>query len=124
MERSGGPEGFVLPSYSEGLSVSVLEAMGTGLPVVVTEQCNLPEVRELGAGWQIQSKAPQLTSALEELLLNSPSANSRLGARGRDLVLTRFNWATVAGQMAELYRWVGGGPTPSGVELVKAGQRL
>ena len=113
-------EGFVLPSYSEGLSVSVLEAMGLGLPVIVTEQCNLPEVKELEAGWQIQSEVGQLTSAIRELLSNSASANSEIGSRGRNLVLTRYNWSAISERMAELYRWVGGGPHPNGVEIVPA----
>ena len=111
-------EAFVLPSYSEGLSVSVLEAMGLGLPVIVTEQCNLPEVKELEAGWQIQSEVGQLTSAIREFLSNSASANSEIGSRGRNLVLTRYNWSTVSERMAEIYRWVGGGAYPSGVEIV------
>ena len=111
-------EGFVLPSYSEGLSVSVLEAMGVGLPVIVTEQCNLPEVKELDAGWYIQSDVSQLTSAIREFLANSAEANSTIGSRGRDLVLERYNWATVADKMAELYRWVQGGPSPLHVELL------
>ncbi len=111
-------EGFVLPSYSEGLSVSVLEAMGVGLPVIVTEQCNLPEVKQLEAGWQIQSEVGQLTSAIREFLSNSAQANADIGARGQDLVLTRYNWSTVSERMAELYSWVQGGPRPNKVELV------
>jgi len=113
-------EGFVLPSYSEGLSVSVLEAMGVGLPVIVTEQCNLPEVKELDAGWQIQSEVGPLTSAIRELLSNSAASNARIGNRGRDLVLTRYNWSTVSDRMAELYRWVEGGPRPHSIDLVTA----
>ena len=113
-------EGFVLPSYSEGLSVSVLEAMGLGLPVIVTEQCNLPEVRELETGWQIQSEAAPLTSAIQDLLSNSAAANARIGSRGRDLVLSRYSWPTVAERMAELYRWVEGGPWPQNVDIVSA----
>ncbi|GAC1355886.1 MAG: glycosyltransferase [Acidobacteriaceae bacterium] len=113
-------QGFVLPSYSEGLSVSVLEAMGLGLPVIVTEQCNLPEVKELEAGWQIQSEAEQLTSAIREFLSNSAEANSEIGSRGRNLVLTRYNWSTVSERMAELYRWVQGGPKPASVEILTA----
>ncbi len=113
-------EGFVLPSYSEGLSVSVLEAMGVGLPVIVTEHCNLPEVEAFGAGWQIQSEVGQLTSALRELLSNSTKTNSEIGSRGRNLVLTRYNWSTVGKRMAELYRWVQGGPHPHSVEIVTA----
>ncbi len=111
-------ECFVLPSYSEGLSVSVLEAMGVGLPVIVTEQCNLPEVKSLEAGWHIQSEVGQLTSAIRELLSNAPGTNAQIGSRGRNLVLTRYNWATVAEQMAELYRWVQGGPLPENVDLL------
>ena len=111
-------EGFILPSLSEGLSVSVLEAMGVGLPVIVTRQCNLPEVEELSAGWQVEPEVGQLTAAIGEFLTNSPAANAEIGSRGRHLVLTRYNWTTVSERMAELYRWVEGGPRPTGVPLV------
>ncbi len=110
-------EAFVLPSYSEGLSVSVLEAMGTGLPVIITEQCNLPEVEHLQAGWLIQSTAVSLTSSLQEMLTNSPVLNRAIGDRGRSFVADRYTWATVGAQMAELYRWVQGGPLPGNVDL-------
>ncbi len=110
-------EAFVLPSYSEGLSVSVLEAMGTGLPVIVTEQCNLPEVKQLGAGWLIQSNTASLTSSLQEMLTNSPILNRAIGARGRSFVAERYTWSTVGNQMAELYRWVQGGRLPVNVDL-------
>ena len=111
-------ECFVLPSYSEGLSVSVLEAMGMGLPVLITEPCNMPEVARHGTGWQIQPEVHALTVALTEILSNSPSKNLEIGARGAALIQSRYTWDTVASQMAEVYRWVQGGPKPATVELV------
>lgn len=36
-------DGFILPSFSEGLPMAVLEAWSYGIPVLMTEQCNLPE---------------------------------------------------------------------------------
>ena len=113
-------EGFVLPSFSEGLSVSVLEAMGVGLPVIVSEQCNLPEVADLEAGWVIPAAAGPLKQALEALLENSPQTNAAIGARGRDFVRRRYTWSVVARQMDEIYDWVQGGPTPVDVDLLPA----
>ncbi len=110
---------FVLPSYSEGLSVAVLEAMGMGLPVIVSDRCHLPEVKQYGAGWQIAANVPDLTSALEHMLSNGAAANAEIGNRGRRLVHDRFVWPVVAAQMAELYRWVLGGPRPRSFELLE-----
>jgi glycosyltransferase involved in cell wall biosynthesis len=87
---------FVLPSYSEGLSVSVLEAMGMGLPVIITKQCNLPEVAELGCGWVIEPNSHELESAIDECLAASPS---------------------------EVYTWMQGGPVPSNVVVNFGGKR-
>ena len=111
-------EAFVLPSHSEGLSVSVLEAMGVGLPVIVTTACNLPEVAEYRAGWQIEPTLDRLTSAVSDLLNNSAVQNAEIGTRGAALVQAHFTWATVARQMADVYRWVAGGPRPNNVTLI------
>ena len=113
-------ECFVLPSFSEGLSVSVLEAMGVGLPVIVSEHCNLPEVAELEAGWVIPAAVAPLEQALEGLLENSTRSNAAIGARGREFVRDRYNWSVVARQMDEIYGWVQGGPAPVHANLLPA----
>ena len=112
-------ECFVLPSYSEGLSVSTLEAMGAGLPVIITEQCNLPDVARVDAGWVIKSNASQLIVILNECLQNSHEINRQTGLRGRALIQAKYNWRSVARQMSEVYRWVQGGPAPDSVEILR-----
>ena len=110
-------ECFLLPSYSEGLSISVLEAMGAGIPVIISEQCNLPEVEHAHAGWVIQSNPRSLTYAMREVLTHSPSANLQMGRKGRALIEERYTWPSVAARMAELYRWLQGGSIPKSFEL-------
>jgi len=46
-------DAFVLPSLSEGLPVAVLEAWSYGLPVLMTDACNLPEGFAAGAAIRI-----------------------------------------------------------------------
>ena len=111
-------ECFVLPSYSEGLSVSVLEAMGMGLPVIVTDACNMPEVEENGCGWQVSVSGDSLTKALLEFLSHSSTKNRALGFRGAELIQERYTWPKVARQMAEVYAWIQGGPEPQHVRLL------
>jgi len=110
-------EVFVLPSYSEGLSVSVLEAMGSGLPVIVTENCNLPEVRRHGCGWVIKPDADELETALREVLRSSPAELGEMGLRGKQLVASRYSWEVVGRQMSSLYRWVENDCLPADVEI-------
>ena len=111
-------EVFVLPSFSEGLSVSALEAMGMGLPVLITRSCNMPEVSAHEAGWEVDCTPAQLAAALDEALRNSTAHNAAIGANGAALVRRRYSWPIVGAQMAELYRWATGGPAPSSFELL------
>ena len=111
-------ECFVLPSHSEGLSVSALEAMGVGLPVIVTEPCNMPEVRQYETGWEIKPEVGSLTVALEEFLDNSSLENLQIGCRGADLVASRYSYDNVTRQMGDVYEWLQGGAAPRNVELI------
>jgi glycosyltransferase involved in cell wall biosynthesis len=114
-------ECFVLPSYSEGLSVAALEAMGAGLPVILTDRCHLPEVRERSAGWVIPVGVEPLHRAIGELLENSLTSNRSIGERASALVRDRFTWPRVALQMSEVYTWVAGGNRPVSVDVQNAG---
>lgn len=102
---------FILPSFSEGLPMSVLEAWAYGLPVVMTPECNLPEGFEWHAALEIRNAGSENASweGLQALLDMSDSDRIEMGKRGRRLVEEKFTWPKVASQMAELYREILGG---------------
>jgi len=108
---------FVLPSYSEGFSVAVLEALAMGLPVIVTHPCHIPEVSNHKCGWVIEPELTALEQALEEFLETSSQTAAQMGQRGRNLIHERFRWPVIGKQMAEVYDWALGGSKPVSVEM-------
>ena len=110
---------FVLPSYSEGQSVSVLEAMGMARPVLISQQCHVAGVVENDCGWQIQPEANQIEKALDDFFSLPLTGSARMGINGRDLVRRSYAWNAIGRKMSAVYEWVGGGPIPAGVELIQ-----
>ncbi|MEM6798331.1 MAG: glycosyltransferase [Planctomycetota bacterium] len=96
---------FCLPSRQEGFSIAITEALACGLPCVVSEDCNFPEVGEVGAG-RITTLDPANVAEGILSVLSSPNPEA-LSQAGRDVVAERFTWPTVAETAFEKYR-VGG----------------
>lgn len=114
---------FVLPSYSEGLSVAVLEAMGAGLPVIVSDRCNLPEIARRGAGWVIRPETEALREALRACLSSPRTEKQQMGKKGSSFVQEEFSWPSVARRMNDLYAWAsGGGAVTGSFEMLSAGR--
>jgi len=105
-------DAFVLPSFSEGLPMTVLEAWSYGKPVLMTPQCNLPEGFAVGAAIEAQPDETSLVEGLAALLGATDDQRREMGRRGRDLVRQKFTWSRVAAEMLTVYRWLVGGGTP------------
>lgn len=112
-------DAFILPSFSEGLPMSVLEAWAYRLPVLMTAACNLPEGFKSGAAIKITTDPDALAIQLAKALLNTDLYP--LGKAGRSLVQKQFSWPTVAVRHLEVYHWmVLGGEPPGCVRLTGA----
>lgn len=96
-----GADIFCLPSFNEGMSMALLEAMASGLPVVVTETGGVDELID-GNGLVVPWADPiRLADGLTGLV-TSRSQRAALGARGR-VIATRFTWPEIARQYLALF---------------------
>jgi glycosyltransferase involved in cell wall biosynthesis len=107
---------FVHPSYSEGFSMAVLEALACRLPTLITPGCNFSEAAETGAAIEVSPDTQGTEAGFVELLSLSDLDRKEMGERGRVLVEAAYTWDGVARQMLDIYRWISlGGERPATV---------
>ena len=111
-------DAFILPSLSEGLPMVVLEAWAYAKPVLMTNECNLPEGFAAHAALRVGTDAPGIATGLRALLDMTDADRSTMGARGRELVAGKFSWPTIAAEMRRVCEWtLGGGAPPESVRF-------
>lgn len=93
---------YVAPSYSEGFSMSVLEAMASGLACVITTGCNFPEAASAQAAHVVNSNANEIAEALIECLSN-PKQAKQMGTRARQLIFEQYTWEKIASNLSKVY---------------------
>lgn len=112
-------DAFILPSFSEGLPMTVLEAWAYARPVLMTDACNLPEGFDAGAAMRIDPNPEALAGQLRSFMARAPAEHADMGRRARELASTRFAWDRIASEMIEVYRWIcSSGPRPQSVRTV------
>ena len=94
----------VLASFSEGLSLTLLESMSHGIPVVATEVGGNPEVVAEGqTGYLVPLNNRQILVDRIVSLLQNPDIRLRMGKEGRLRVERKFRMRDVASRYLEIY---------------------
>lgn len=101
---------FVLSSYTEGLAMTLLEAMAAGLPVVATAVGgNTEAVADGETGIIVPPRdAPALAGAVRELLLDRDKSTA-MGQNGRRRAFALFGIDTMVRKYEKIYYSIIGG---------------
>ena len=95
---------FTMPSLWEGLPLSLVLAMGAGLPVIATRVAGIPEVVEDGVSGLLVSpgNSEELGQALARVVEDA-ALRRTLGERARSFVTPRFGVDQYVGSITGLY---------------------
>jgi len=119
-----GADVFVSPTYSEGFSNTILEAMASGLPVVSTNSVGVVDcLRDGENGLLLEpGDVAGLRKAIEQLL-GDAALRARLTASALEEVRKLYSWPVLARRVAQAYEALAGTAPdldwvpPDGVDL-------
>lgn len=98
---------YLFPSWSEGMPISVLEAMTFGLAVVTRPVGGIPDFFEDGKmGFLTESRNPAVLARLLEQLIENPELRLTMGDYNHHYAQEHFRPAKVAGRLEDIYRSV------------------
>lgn len=95
---------YCLPSFNEGLPISLLEAMAIGMPVVTTPVGGIPEVVSDGVeGYLVAPGDAEALAAKLAELIGDPDRAKQMGSLGRRKVLDKFAAEVIVPKIEALY---------------------
>lgn len=106
LECLSNADAFILPSHSEGLPMSILEAWAAKLPVIMTAECNIPQGFESNAAIKVQPNSTSISEALIKLANMSQTELDSIGQAGFELIKEEFDWEVVGKKMQDVYAWL------------------
>ena len=98
-----GCDAYVNSSVSEGVSLTILEAMAAAVPIVATRVGGTPEVIDASSGKLIPSRNPAVLAATLNELAGRPELREILGRSARRRLEDRFSVDRMVGAYEEVY---------------------
>ncbi len=98
----------ILPSFSEGLPMVVLESWAQGTPVIMTNECNLRIGFDHDCAIEVTPEAKSIMDGLLDATSLSSTAYTAMSEASLQLARSAFSASTVVHKLVRMYRWVRG----------------
>lgn len=91
--------------FLDSLPTKMFEYMSAGIPVIASDFPKFAEViHDARCGLLVNPNDPRAIAQAMEFLLTHPEEAHAMGQRGREAVLTKYNWATEERKLIHLYQ--------------------
>ncbi|MEI7502652.1 MAG: glycosyltransferase [Paludibacter sp.] len=97
---------FILPTYSEGFPMVVLDSLAAGIPVITTFASSWNDLILYNCGWWTDINTQAISAALRESVNMSSSDLKRMGGNGKKLISNKYIWPQLAQKTIHLYDWL------------------
>lgn len=94
---------YIQPSFSEGLSFSILDAMACGKPMILSRQTNMTYYYNQNFYNMTEPYPEDIASNIEELALNKDLCQ-QLGTNAKGLIKSKFNWDILIDDYIKMYK--------------------
>lgn len=109
---------LMVPSEQENFGMIVPEALICGTPVYASLGTPWQELNEHNCGWWRDNSPETIAEVIADIVSRSNDEILQMGARGRDLIESKYEQLKVAAMMQRLYQWIAeGGEKPEFVFL-------
>ncbi len=93
---------YALPSTAEALPLGILEAMSSGVPLVISKGLGLEEVVN-GAALVADPRSPTEWASRIEMLLRDERLRKSMALRARELAVEHYDWQKVANKLEQVF---------------------
>ncbi len=98
---------FVLPSVYEPFGIVLLEAMACETPCIGIRTGGMPDIIDHNrTGLLVEPRSDEGLSEAIAGLYHDPEKRYRMGKKGRERVISDFNWKDISAKTIEVYRQV------------------
>jgi len=92
-------------AYVDSLPVKMFEYMAAGLPVIASDFPLWREIiEESKCGLLVDPESPKSIASAVDELLEDPTVAEQMGIRGREAVLSKYNWNVEAKKLVDFYK--------------------
>ncbi len=96
---------YLQPSFSEGISFSILDAMACAKPMILTRQTNMTYYYNENFYLMVEPYPEDIATAIEKLT-NDEKMRETLAKNAKKLISTTFNWDSLIAEYKTMYKKV------------------
>lgn len=97
---------FILPSYSEGSPMVVVDALAYGIPVITTKSSSWKDLNDYECGFWVDIDQNAIRNAILNMVNLQNEDIERYSKNAKTLIAEKYLWDEIAKKTITLYEWI------------------